>query len=98
MRKTPQDIQRGLVERFRKRRLARNLTQEGLAKRSGMSFASLKRFEQRGLIAMDSLLRMALVLDCLDDFDAVGAADSLETRSLDEMLAAPKERRKGRIK
>lgn len=97
MLKTPQDVQRGLAERFKLRRLTRNLTQQGLARRAGVSFGSLKRFEQKGLISLDALLRLAMVLDCLDDFEKVGLQEALETRSLDEILDTPKQRRKGRI-
>jgi len=54
--KTPHDVQREIAGRFKARRLALNLTQEGLAARSGVSWSSLKRFERTGLIALDSLL------------------------------------------
>jgi len=79
-----------------------NLSQEGLAARSGVSWSSLKRFERTGLIALDSLLRIALVLDCLGDFDKL-ASDSLpldENKTLDDILSQPqpKTRKKGRIK
>jgi transcriptional regulator with XRE-family HTH domain len=98
--KTPQDVQRELAARFKARRLAMNLSQEGLAHRSGVSWSSLKRFERTGLIALDALLRLALVLDCLRDFDqvCVERGDALAAKSLDEILAVPKPRRKGRIK
>ena len=98
--KAPKDVQAGLAVRFRTRRLALNLTQEGLAGRAGVSWSSLKRFERTGLIALDSLLKLAVVLDCLGDFDQVCADDgrSLGSKSLDELLNAPKPRRKGRIK
>jgi transcriptional regulator with XRE-family HTH domain len=97
---TPQDIQLEIAGRFKARRLALNLTQEGLAARSGVSWSSLKRFERTGLVALDSLLRMALVLDCLGDFDRVCRDDgrNLSARSLDEILAEPKARKKGRLK
>ncbi len=67
--------------------------------RSGLSWSSLKRFERTGLIALDSLLRLALVLDCLNDFDqiCVGTPD-LQAKSLDELLIETKTRRKGRMK
>ena len=68
------------------------LTQAGLARRSGVTLGSLKRFETTGLIAFDSLLKIALVLECLGDFDKLGA-----NRSLDEVLAARAPRKKGRI-
>ena len=98
--KTPRDVQRELAARFKARRLSMNLTQEGLAARAGMSWSSLKRFEHTGLIALDSLLKLALVLDCLGDFDRVCVDDgrSLASKSLDEILSEPKPRRKGRIK
>jgi transcriptional regulator with XRE-family HTH domain len=89
----------GVRDRFRGRRLAMNLSQEGLAKRSGVSFGSLKRFERTGLIAFDSLLKLALVLDCLGDFDRVAADDdgALAGRSLDDILAESRPRKKGRL-
>ncbi|HEY3738453.1 MAG TPA: helix-turn-helix transcriptional regulator [Bryobacteraceae bacterium] len=77
-----------------------NLTQEGLAQRSGVSWGSLKRFERTGLISLDALLKLALVLDCLSDFDSVCMTDRgpLAATTLDEILQTPKQRRKGRIK
>ena len=97
---TPHDVQREIADRFKARRLALNLTQEGLAARSGVGWSSLKRFERTGLIALDSLLRIALVLDCLGDFDGVchNEGRSLATKSLDEILTEPKRRKKGRLK
>ncbi len=97
--KTSQDVQLELATRFKARRLSLNLTQQGLAVRSGLSWSSLKRFERTGLIALDSLLRLALVLDCLNDFDqiCVGTPD-LQAKSLDELLIETKTRRKGRMK
>jgi transcriptional regulator with XRE-family HTH domain len=98
--KTATEVRRELAGRFKARRLALNLTQEGLAARSGVSWGSLKRFEHTGLIALDALLRLAVALNCLGDFDRVCSDDSanLAGRSLDELLAEPKTRRKGRFK
>ena len=97
--KTPEDVQQELAARFKARRLTRNLTQQGLSDRSGVSWSSLKRFERTGLIALDSLLRLSLVLDCLGDFDQICAGTSDEqTKSLDELLMESKTRKKGRIK
>jgi transcriptional regulator with XRE-family HTH domain len=102
--KTPKEVQEDIAGRFKARRLAMNLTQRELAARSGVSWSSLKRFEREGLIALDSLLSIALVLDCLGDFDKL-ATDSQRVpvgRSLDTILATPTPRRratgiKGRI-
>jgi len=92
---TPQEARQGVAGRFKSRRLAMNLTQQELAARSGVTLSSLKRFEREGLIALDSLLNLALVLNCLGDFDKLAA----ETRqpfgqSLDALLATPQVRRR----
>ncbi len=98
--KSPTDVLLEVRDRFKARRLAVRLTQAGLAKRSGVTLGSLKRFETTGLIALDSLLKLALVLDCLSDFDKLAAQDStsLESRTLDEVLATRRPRKKGRLK
>jgi transcriptional regulator with XRE-family HTH domain len=91
-----QEVQTGIAGRFKARRLALNLTQSELAARSGVTFSSLKRFEREGLIALDSLLNLALVLNCLDDFDKLAAESTLNsaTQSLDALLATPARRRR----
>lgn len=98
--KSPADTLNEVRDRFKARRLAMNLTQNGLAKRSGVALGSLKRFEQTGLIAFESLLNIALVLDCLGDFDKVCVEDTqaLSSKSLDQVLATGKTRKKGRLK
>ena len=65
---TPNSIKQRLKENFKEKRLFLNLTQEGLANRSGVSLGSLKRFETTGQISLESLLKIAFILDCLDDF------------------------------
>ena len=93
--KTAQEVQAGIAGRFKARRLAMNLTQRELAARSSVTFSSLKRFEREGLIALDSLLNLALVLNCLDDFDKLAAESPAisATQSLDSLLATPARRR-----
>lgn len=44
-------------------------TQAELALRSGVSLGSLKRFEQTGKIAFESLLKLAHVLNRLQEFE-----------------------------
>ena len=98
--KTPKDVQRELASRFKARRLSMNLTQEGLATRSGVTRSSLKRFEHTGLISLDALLKLSMVLNCLSDFDRVCLDDerNLGSRSLDEILRETKPRTRGSIK
>ena len=85
-----------LAGKFRQQRLAMSLTQEGLANRSGVSFGSVKRFERLGQISLESLLKTALVLDLLKDFEAIGHNRSnTEGLSLDEVLADNKNKKRG---
>jgi transcriptional regulator with XRE-family HTH domain len=94
--RTVQEVQRAIAGRFKARRLAMNLTQRELSVRSGVTWSSLKRFEREGLIALDSLLNLALVLDCLDDFDKL-AGESRPipaVQSLDALLATQVVRRR----
>lgn len=90
--------QTGLMQRFRTRRLDLNLTQEGLAERSGVAFATVKHFERTGLISLVSLLKLAVVLECLGDFAHVcGPRErDLAVSTLDQILAQPKRRQRGR--
>ncbi|MEO0629001.1 MAG: helix-turn-helix transcriptional regulator, partial [Bacteroidota bacterium] len=46
-------------------------TQADLARRSGVSLGSLKRFEQSGQISLDNLLKLARILGKLEEFDRV---------------------------
>ena len=97
--KSPDDVRHEIADRFKARRLRQALTQRDLAARSGMSLGSMKRFETTGQIALDSLLRLALAVGCLEDFDRVCAGSSeLEGRTLDELLKAPKKRQRVRAK
>lgn len=68
---------------MRRVRLDRDLTQQGLADRAGVSLASLRRFERTGKISFVSLVRLAFVLDTVSGVDALFAAP--EIRSLDDL-------------
>jgi transcriptional regulator with XRE-family HTH domain len=54
-------------------RLAANLTRRTLAEKSGVAEASIKRFETTGQISFHSLLKLAFVLNCMDDFNRLFA-------------------------
>jgi len=69
--KTPTDVMHELSTKFKERRKNFGLTQTELATRSGVSLGSLKRFEGSGQIALESLLKLALVLECLEDLSSV---------------------------
>lgn len=71
--KTPNEIGASVAARVRARRKDLGLTQQQISSKAGMSLASYKRFEQKGLVAFDSLIRIAIALGCEDDFDSLFA-------------------------
>lgn len=67
--KTALQIAKEISTRIQKRRKELKFTQEELAKRSGVTFASYKRFEQKSEISFTSLIKIAIALDLEKDFD-----------------------------
>jgi transcriptional regulator with XRE-family HTH domain len=68
---TPHEIAKELALRHKALRKQLNLSQAELAERSGVSLGSLKRFETTGQISLESLLKLAHLLNRLDDFKPV---------------------------
>ncbi|AEE48413.1 helix-turn-helix transcriptional regulator [Haliscomenobacter sp.] len=78
--KKPADYLQEIAKRHKVLRKQAGFSQSELAKRSGVSLGSLKRFETIGQISLESLLLLADVLNRLDDFDAVlKPIENLET-------------------
>ena len=65
---TPEETARALAEKVRALRLEKQWKQSTLAERSGVSLASLRRFERTGLVSLQNLLRLIFALGRLDDF------------------------------
>jgi transcriptional regulator with XRE-family HTH domain len=89
------DVKQNLAARFKERRLALNLSQATLAKKSGVSLGSIKRFEQNFDISLSSLLKLSLVLECLDDFTKLCLERVEETGSIDKLLKHRISRKRG---
>jgi HTH-type transcriptional regulator / antitoxin HipB len=94
---TPEQVSKTLAARVRALRLARGWKQSTLAKRSGVSLASLRRFEESGKVSLQSLLDVAFALNRLDDFDSLLQPPSAS--SIAELEAAEKHppRKRGRV-
>jgi transcriptional regulator with XRE-family HTH domain len=67
----PTDVMQDIAQRHKALRKQAGYSQSELAKRSGVSLGSLKRFESTGQISLESLLMLVDVLNRLDDFDAI---------------------------
>jgi len=84
--KTPSEVMSELKTNFKTRRKELKITQKELANRSGVSFGSIKRFETSGQISLESLLKVALVLECLDEFSYLCEKKEESFRSIEELL------------
>lgn len=60
-----------LVERFKKRRKELKFSQKDLSVKSGVSYASIRRFEETGEISLSSLIKLANAINSLNDFEAL---------------------------
>lgn len=67
--RTPDVIQAELAERVRVRRKELHYSQAELARRSGVSLGSLKRFKHTHEISLASLVKLSFALGCNEDFD-----------------------------
>jgi len=91
---TPSEMQKRVASRARDLRLELNLSQQTLSEKSGVSYGSLKKFEQTGQISLESLLKLAVILGCMDDFNALFVRKSVEKAlSLDELIDNGKRKR-----
>lgn len=81
---TPKDVALQIVARVKARRLELDLTQEGLAARAGVKFATYRRFEQTGEISLKCLLQVGFALNALPEFDALFVQKQYQT--LDDVL------------
>jgi len=66
---TINNVKENLIKRFKKRRKELGFSQKVLAMRSGVSYASIRRFESSCEISLSSLLKLADALGTLDEFN-----------------------------
>ena len=101
MLKTSTETVAELAQRAKSMRLAQNLTQAGLEKRSGVSLGSIKLFERTGKISIESLIKIAIALGALEGFDGLFQPNLTEDRSIEDLLKDAKAttgRKRGRVK
>lgn len=86
--KTPQQVALHLAQEAHAKRLMLNLSQKTLSDRSGVSLSVLKKFEHTGKISLESLLKLALILNCLEKFHDLFKIEiqAKQLRSLDDLF------------
>ena len=84
MMKTPKELGMVIAANLKKLRKQRKLSQKALAEKAGVSYGSMKRFEQTGEIALESLLKIAIVLGEIEPFEVL--FKPTEIKSIQEII------------
>ncbi len=75
----PDDIMMQVAGNFRKRRVEKNITRQRMAELSGVPLSTLARFEQKGLIAFESLVKLAMALGYTSEVKNLFGAPKYDT-------------------
>ncbi len=67
--KTPHEIAKSLADRIKLQRKKLKISQENLAQKSGVSLGSIKRFETKCEISLQSFIKIAIALDLDNDIE-----------------------------
>jgi transcriptional regulator with XRE-family HTH domain len=92
----PKAIAQEIARNMKQRRLDADLSQHALAKRSGVSLGTLKRFENQSEISLKHLLMIAVALGATDEFHSLFT--QRQYQSIDELIKVKeaKIRKRGR--
>lgn len=98
----PDDIAMQVAEDFRKRRVEKNITRQRMAELSGVPLSTVARFEQKGQIAFESLIKLAMALGYTSEikdlfsapkFDTMEELDLIRQKSNDKRAYAKSKKR-----
>ena len=84
MMETPKELGMEIAANLKKLRKQRKLSQKALAEKAGVSYGSMKRFEQTGEISLESLLKIAVVLGETAPFETI--FKPTEIKSIQEII------------
>lgn len=87
---TVSKAQKKLAENTRLQRLKADLTQQGLAERSGVALPTLRKFEQKGFISLEGFLKLQIVLGGLENIIKAIQPEQYYFSSIDEVLETDK--------
>ena len=82
--------QKNIIQNIRERRLQMDLTQEGLAERSGVPLSTLRKFEQTGMISLESFLKILSIVGGLEEMIEGLKPNKHAFKSIDEVIKIDK--------
>lgn len=74
-----EDIALAVAADMRRRRVEKNITRRQLAEESGVAPANLARFEQKGKISFENLIKLAMALGYTAEIKSIFAAPKYST-------------------
>ena len=69
--KTPNEIAKSLADKIKENRKKLKISQEALAQKSGVSLGSIKRFETKYEISLQSFIKIVIALDLDKDIETL---------------------------
>ena len=82
--KTPNDLAKELVEKIKQQRKKLKISQIQLAAKSGVSLGSIKRFESKYEISLNSLIKILIALNLEQDLENLFTQKNYN--SIDEVI------------
>lgn len=82
------EIARKLADDFRARRIEKNLTRDDVAAQAGIPVSNLVRFEQKALISLSNLIRLAIALGYISEIKDIFHTPKYST--MEELLQIKK--------
>ena len=82
--KTPNEIAKELVEKIKQQRKRLKISQIQLASKSGVSLGSIKRFESKYEISLNSFIKILIALNLEQDLENIFTQKSYN--SIDEVI------------
>lgn len=82
--KTPNEIAKSFADKIKEHRKKLKISQEVLAQKSGVSLGSIKRFETKYEISLQSFIKIAIALDLDNDFEKLFTQKTYA--SIDEII------------
>lgn len=80
----PDKIGMDIATDFRNRRIEKNITRRMIAEKSGVALSNIVRFEQKGLISLQNLIRLAMAMGYTSEILHIFSEAKYST--IDEML------------
>ncbi|MBD5293489.1 MAG: helix-turn-helix domain-containing protein [Bacteroides sp.] len=74
-----EDISADIASDFRRRRIEKNLTRKQIAEQANVALPTVARFEQRGLISLEHLIRLAMALGYTSEIRHIFSSPKYQT-------------------